>query len=140
MQSARLRRNFPKTAITSPAFYKFSRLDGMTLNVRMAQNPAIMTIFADPQSTHQFDPGDPVMKIPNPVGKRNPHMGFLHAMREGEEMYGYPVGSQGFTQIGQEGSQFLHMLNHLVGNSNIEDRKSAGVGKSGQGQVDPGGG
>src|SRR3546814_2351908 len=52
----------------------------------MAQNPAVMTIFADPQSTHQFDPGDPVMKIPNPVGKRNPHMGFLHAMREGEEM------------------------------------------------------
>src|SRR3546814_16611052 len=47
-------------------------------------------------------------------------MGFLHAMREGEEMYGYPVGSQGFTQIAQEGSQFLHMLNHLVGNRDIE--------------------
>src|SRR3546814_5449679 len=35
-------------------------------------------------------------------------------------MYGYPVGNQGFTQIAQEGSQFLHMLNHLVGNRDIE--------------------
>src|SRR3546814_12001537 len=26
----------------------------------------------------------------------------------------------GFTQIAQEGSQFLHMLNHLVGNRDIE--------------------
>src|SRR3546814_13056758 len=79
-----------------------------------------MTIFAYPKSTHQFDPGDPVMKIPNPVGIRNPHMGFLHAMREGEEMYLYPVGSQGFTEIWQEGSQFLYMHNNLVGNRDIE--------------------
>src|SRR3546814_20204880 len=78
MQSARLRRNFPQTAITSPAFYKFSRLDGMTLNVRMAQNPAIMTIFTAPQSTHQFDPGNPVMTIPNPVGKTTQPLGSLH--------------------------------------------------------------